>query len=115
MPRQNCSSWAARVIMATVTSGRAMSAVLGGLGINGKLILLGVASDPLELGVIPLLAGRRSIQGWPAGTSIDSQDTLALRPDRRAADDGGLSLGACGRCLRAHDERQGAISRCSNH
>jgi D-arabinose 1-dehydrogenase-like Zn-dependent alcohol dehydrogenase len=25
-----------------------------------------------------LLAGRRSIQGWYSGTSIDSQDTLAF-------------------------------------
>ena len=68
----------ARIIVATVTSGKAMSAVLGGLGVDGKLILLGVASDPLELGVIPLIAGRRSIQGWPSGSSIDSQDTLAF-------------------------------------
>ncbi len=34
--------------------------------------------DPLELSAIPLIMGRRSIQGWPSGTSIDSQDTLAF-------------------------------------
>jgi D-arabinose 1-dehydrogenase-like Zn-dependent alcohol dehydrogenase len=27
---------------------------------------------------IPLLLGRRSIVGWPSGSSIDSQDTLAF-------------------------------------
>jgi D-arabinose 1-dehydrogenase-like Zn-dependent alcohol dehydrogenase len=68
----------ARIIVATVTSGNAISAVLGGLGVDGKLIILGVASDPLELGVVPLITGRRSIQGWPSGTSIDSQDALAF-------------------------------------
>ncbi len=68
----------ARVILATVTSGKAMSAVLGGLGINGKLIVLGAAADPLEVPAIALIGGRRSIQGWPSGTSVDSQDTLSF-------------------------------------
>jgi len=68
----------AKVILATVTDGRAMSAVLGGLGINGKLIILGVPADPLETPAIPLILGRRSIMGWPSGTSIDSQDTLSF-------------------------------------
>ena len=68
----------AKVILATVTDGRAMSAVLGGLGVNGKLIILGVPANPLEIPAIPLIMGRRSITGWPSGTSIDSQDTLAF-------------------------------------
>jgi D-arabinose 1-dehydrogenase-like Zn-dependent alcohol dehydrogenase len=68
----------ARIILATVTSGKAMGAVLGGLGIDGKLILLGVATEPLDVSAVQLIMGRRSIQGWPSGTSIDSQDTLAF-------------------------------------
>ncbi|MGH7260662.1 MAG: alcohol dehydrogenase [Nitrospiraceae bacterium] len=68
----------ARVIIATVTSGKAMGAVLGGLGVNGQLIILGAASEPLEVTASLLIAGRRSIMGWPSGTSIDSQDTLAF-------------------------------------
>jgi D-arabinose 1-dehydrogenase-like Zn-dependent alcohol dehydrogenase len=68
----------ARVILATVTSGNAMSAVLGGLGVNGRLIILGVAAEPLEVTASLLIAGRRSIMGWPSGTSIDSQDTLSF-------------------------------------
>jgi D-arabinose 1-dehydrogenase-like Zn-dependent alcohol dehydrogenase len=68
----------ARVILATVTSGKAMSAVLGGLGVNGKLIVIGLAADPLEAPAGLLIAGRRSIVGWPAGASIDSQDTLSF-------------------------------------
>ncbi len=70
----------ARVILATVTSGKAMAAVVGGLGVNGKLILLGAAAEPLEVNAVSLIMGRRSIQGWPSGTSIDSQDTLAFSP-----------------------------------
>jgi len=68
----------AKVIVATVTDGRAMSAVLGGLGVNGKLIILGAPANSLEISAIPLILGRRSITGWPSGTSIDSQDTLAF-------------------------------------
>jgi D-arabinose 1-dehydrogenase-like Zn-dependent alcohol dehydrogenase len=68
----------AKAILATVTSGKAMSAVLGGLGVNGKLIILGVAAEPMQVQGIPLILGRRSIVGWPSGSSIDSQDTLAF-------------------------------------
>jgi len=68
----------AKVILATATSGKAMTAVLGGLGINGKLIVLGAPSEPLEVPGLLLIGGRRSIAGWPSGTSIDSQDTLAF-------------------------------------
>jgi len=68
----------AKVILATVTSGQAMTAVLGGLGVNGKLIILGGAAEPLEMPGIPLFLGRRSIVGWLCGSSIDSQDTLSF-------------------------------------
>ena len=68
----------AKVILATVTSGKAMSAVVGGLGVNGKLIVLGAAGEPLVVPGLLLLSGRRSIVGWPSGTSIDSQDTLSF-------------------------------------
>ncbi len=68
----------ARVIVATITSGKAMSAAIGGLSVNGKLIVLGAASDPLEVSGLLLIGGRRSIVGWPSGTSIDSQDTLSF-------------------------------------
>ena len=68
----------AKLILATVTSGDAMSAALGGLGVNGKLIILGAAGKPLEVPALPLVLGRRSIAGWPSGSSIDSQDTLSF-------------------------------------
>jgi len=67
----------ARVIVATVTSGDAMSAVQGGLGVNGTLLLIGAAHS-MQVSPMLLLAGRRSVKGWYSGTSIDSQDTLAF-------------------------------------
>jgi D-arabinose 1-dehydrogenase-like Zn-dependent alcohol dehydrogenase len=67
----------ARVILATVTSGDAMSAVQGGLAVNGTLLLIG-AVESMQVSPLFLLSGCRSIKGWYAGTSIDSQDTLTF-------------------------------------
>ena len=53
-----------------------LSAVQGGLAINGTLMILG-APGSLELSPLLLLAGRRSVKGWYSGTSIDSEDTMA--------------------------------------
>jgi D-arabinose 1-dehydrogenase-like Zn-dependent alcohol dehydrogenase len=68
----------AKVIVATVTSASAMNAVLGGLGINGKLIVLGAPFDPLQVPAFILIGARRSVAGWPSGTSIESQDTMSF-------------------------------------
>jgi D-arabinose 1-dehydrogenase-like Zn-dependent alcohol dehydrogenase len=68
----------AAVIISTVTHAAAMTAVLGGLAINGKLILLGVAHEPIEVSSMLMVGGRRSIAGWPSGTSKDSEDALSF-------------------------------------
>jgi len=68
----------AKIILATATSGKAMSATIGGLDIDGKLIVLGAATERIEVDPLLLIGGRRSIAGWPSGTSLDSQDTLAF-------------------------------------
>src|SRR5437764_8143929 len=67
----------AKVILATATSGEAMSAVQGGLAINGTLLTIG-AVPSMQVSPMFLLSGCRSIKGWYSGTSIDSQDTLAF-------------------------------------
>src|SRR5271168_3245280 len=63
----------AKAILATVTSGEAMSSVQGGLALNGTLMVIG-AVDSLAVDALNLLRGRRSVKGWYSGTSIDSQD-----------------------------------------
>src|SRR5262245_8792007 len=67
----------ASVILATVTSGEAMSAIQGGLAPKGTLMVLGGAHS-ITASPVFLLSGSRSIKGWYSGTSIDSQDTLAF-------------------------------------
>jgi D-arabinose 1-dehydrogenase-like Zn-dependent alcohol dehydrogenase len=65
----------ASVVLATVTHGPAMAATVGGLAPNGRLMVLGAAGN-MEVNPLLLLMGKRSVQGWYSGTSIDSQDTL---------------------------------------
>jgi D-arabinose 1-dehydrogenase-like Zn-dependent alcohol dehydrogenase len=67
----------AKVILATVTNGDAMAAVVGGLGTNGTFMVIG-ATPSLTVSPLQLLRGRMSVKGWYSGTSIDSQDTLAF-------------------------------------
>jgi D-arabinose 1-dehydrogenase-like Zn-dependent alcohol dehydrogenase len=68
----------AKVILATVPSGKAMSRVLGGLGVNGKLIMIGASDEAVEVPPNLFISGRQSILGWYSGSSIDSQDTLSF-------------------------------------
>ena len=67
----------AKAILATVTSAEAMNSVQGGLAANGTLMVIG-AVESLTVDALPLLVGRHSIKGWYAGTSINSQETLAF-------------------------------------
>jgi D-arabinose 1-dehydrogenase-like Zn-dependent alcohol dehydrogenase len=53
-----------------------MSGLFDGLGPNGKLMVIGVTFDALEIKPVQLISGSRTIQGWAAGTPADSQDTL---------------------------------------
>ena len=68
----------AKVILGTVPSGKAMSSILGGLAVNGKLIAIGASDEPIDVPLNLFIMGRRSLVGWPAGTSMDSQDTLSF-------------------------------------
>lgn len=68
----------AKTILATVTSGKAMSAVIPGLAVRGKLVVVGVGMDPIEVSTLDLIGASRSIVGHASGASIDSQDTLAF-------------------------------------
>jgi D-arabinose 1-dehydrogenase-like Zn-dependent alcohol dehydrogenase len=66
----------ARVILATAPSSKSMTELIDGLGPNGKLIVVGVAFDPIEVTPLQLISGNRTIQGWASGTATDSEDTL---------------------------------------
>ncbi|HZS44880.1 MAG TPA: alcohol dehydrogenase [Blastocatellia bacterium] len=65
----------AKIILATATSGDAMSALMGGLGVNGKMILVGAAPS-MQISPMMMIGKQNSVMAWYSGTAIDSQDTL---------------------------------------
>jgi D-arabinose 1-dehydrogenase-like Zn-dependent alcohol dehydrogenase len=67
----------AKIVLATATNADAMAATIGGLALNGTLLVLG-AAGPISVPPIALITGSRSVRGWYSGTSIDSEDTLAF-------------------------------------
>src|SRR6185369_16354372 len=66
----------ARVILATAPNAKSMSELIDGLGPNGKLIVVGADSSPIEVTPIQLIFGGKSIQGWTTGLPADAEDTL---------------------------------------
>jgi D-arabinose 1-dehydrogenase-like Zn-dependent alcohol dehydrogenase len=68
----------ARVVLATAPNAQLMSSLMGGLGRNGTLLVVGAAAEPLQVSAFQLIGGRRRIQGWPSGTAKDSEEALAF-------------------------------------
>jgi len=68
----------ARAILATGTGGNAMGGLVSGLAPRGKLIVVGVPQDQIQLSAWPLVFGGRLIYGSLTGTPIDNEDTLAF-------------------------------------
>ena len=66
----------AQVILATAPSSKAMSELIDGLGPNGKLMVVGVEPEPIQVTPVQLIFPTRSIEGWASGTPADSEDTM---------------------------------------
>ncbi len=67
----------AKAILATVTNSDAMQAIVGGLGPNGVLMVIG-AVGPLTVNPFELITKSASVHGWYSGVARDSEDTLAF-------------------------------------
>ena len=66
----------ANLILATAPESKSMSALVDGLGPNGKLLIVGAGPEPLTITPLQLIFGRKTLQGWASGTGKDSEDTL---------------------------------------
>ncbi|MGC1189001.1 MAG: zinc-binding dehydrogenase, partial [Candidatus Binatus sp.] len=66
----------AAVILATAPDPKAIGALVDGLGARGRLVIVGASADPFAVSSFQLIGAQRTIAGWPAGTSKDSEDTL---------------------------------------
>jgi len=65
----------AHVVFCTAPSGKAITPLIGGLKPRGKVLIVAAAADPIPLVATNILSGR-SIAGWSAGTSKDSEDAM---------------------------------------
>ncbi|NOJ93695.1 alcohol dehydrogenase catalytic domain-containing protein [Corallococcus coralloides] len=68
----------ARVIMMTASSSSLAGELIGGLGRNGTLLLLGAGSEPIPVSSMSMIGKRTRIQGWPSGVPQDSQEAMAF-------------------------------------
>jgi D-arabinose 1-dehydrogenase-like Zn-dependent alcohol dehydrogenase len=68
----------AAVILATAASGQAMTALIGGLAVRGRMVVVGVPPDPITIAPVQLVFGHRAIEGSLTGSPIDIQETLAF-------------------------------------
>jgi D-arabinose 1-dehydrogenase-like Zn-dependent alcohol dehydrogenase len=66
----------ADAVLATAPSGKAMSGLLNGLAVRGKLLVIGLAPDPMEVKTGSLVFGMHSISGSVTGSVQDEQETM---------------------------------------
>ena len=66
----------ARIALATAPDSKGISAMVDVLAPGGKLLVVGATADPLNITPLQLILARKSVQGWPSGTAMDSEDTL---------------------------------------
>jgi D-arabinose 1-dehydrogenase-like Zn-dependent alcohol dehydrogenase len=66
----------AKVILATAANAAAMTAVFGGLGRRGRMIVVGASMEPIEVSPGALIGSNSGVIGHASGTSKDSEDTL---------------------------------------
>lgn len=74
--RELLSLGGARAILATAPDTRSTAALVDGLSVAGRLVIVGASPEPFGVSSFQLIGGRKSIMGWPSGTARDSEDTL---------------------------------------
>lgn len=66
----------ADVVLATAPVSDAIESVLGGLGTDGRVVVVGVPGEPVSVDAQQLVGTRSGVEGWASGHARDSQDTL---------------------------------------
>jgi D-arabinose 1-dehydrogenase-like Zn-dependent alcohol dehydrogenase len=70
------ASGGAKVILATVANSKAMSPWIDALAVAGKLVIVGIDSEPINVVPLQLIKGHRQIMGWPGGSPKDAEECL---------------------------------------
>ena len=75
----------AKAILATVTDGKAMQAISGGLGANGVMMVIGVVGPLTREFRSTSSASALGVRGWYSGIARDSEDTLNFSQRNKVA------------------------------
>jgi len=67
----------ADLVLATAPSSSAIASTVNGLKVRGKLLIVAASFEPLQIPALSLLTGK-TIAGWPSGSAIDSEETMAF-------------------------------------
>jgi len=67
----------ADLVLATAPHSAAIASTIDGIKPRGKLLLVAAPFEPLTLSAFSLLSGK-TVAGWPSGSSIDSEETMAF-------------------------------------
>lgn len=67
----------ADVVLATAPNSEAIGSTVNGLKSRGKLLIVAAPFEPLSVSAMGLLSGK-TVAGWPSGSAIDSEDTMAF-------------------------------------
>jgi len=68
----------AKVILATASDSKSMSGIMGGLAPRGRMVVLGVGSEPIQVSPFQLLFSSVGVEGALTGSPIDNEDTLGF-------------------------------------
>jgi len=67
----------ADLVLATAPHGAAIASTINGLTPRGKLLIVAAPFEPFPVHAFALIRGR-SVAGWPSGSSIESEETMAF-------------------------------------
>lgn len=67
----------ADLVLATAPNSAAIASTVNGLKPRGKLLIVAASFEPLQIPGLSLISGK-SVAGWPSGSAIDSEETVAF-------------------------------------
>ncbi|HEU5354848.1 MAG TPA: alcohol dehydrogenase [Actinocrinis sp.] len=68
----------AQLVLATAADSAAMARTVDGLAPNGRLAVVGISFEPMQISPLQLITPARTVYGHPAGPPIDVEDTMAF-------------------------------------
>ena len=68
----------AKLILATASDSNAMSAIMGGLATRGRMVVVGVGAEAIQVSPFQLLFSSVGLEGSLTGSPIENEDTLAF-------------------------------------